>query len=57
MSIILRNTKNVFTKEQKIVTDEFLENHDKMKWKDLNPESRLSKTEDEYRKNYKAVYK
>ena len=57
MSIILRNTKNVFTKEQKIVTDEFLENHDKMKWKDLNPESRLSKTEDKYRRSYKAVYK
>jgi len=57
MSIILRDTKNMFTKEQKITTDEFLENHDKVEWKDLNPASRLSKTEDEYRRNYRAVYR
>jgi len=57
MSIILRNTQNKFCKEQKIVTDDFLDNYDKIKWGTIEPERRVSVVEDDKRKNYKSKYK
>lgn len=57
MSIILRNTKNMFSKEQKVVSDKFLERWDDVKWEPFIPENRISITEDEGRRNYKAVYR
>ena len=57
MSIVLRNTKNMFSKEQIVVTDEFLERWDAIKWEMPDSPSRESSSEDYYRRNYKAVYK
>jgi len=57
MSIILRNTKNMFSKEQKVVTGEFLERWDNIEWEMPIPESRISLSIDDHRRNYKAVYK
>jgi len=57
MSIILRNTKNMFSKEQKVVTDGFLERWDDIRWEMPVSKNRKSSTEDDYRVNYKAVYK
>jgi|GEM_PF-2115376 len=57
MSIILRNTKNMFSKDQKVVGDKFLERWDDIEWEMSTPKNRKSSTEDDYRVNYKAVYK
>ena len=57
MSIILRNTKNMFSKEQKVVTDGFLERWDDIRWEMPPPESRESTSVDDFRRNYRAVYK
>jgi len=56
MSIILRNTQNKFCKHQKTTTDDFLENHDKIKWGTIEPKNRTVIVEDEKRRNYKSKY-
>jgi len=57
MSIILRNTKNMFSKDQKVVGDKFLERWSEINWDMPVSKNRKSATEDDYRVNYKAVYK
>ena len=57
MSIILRNTKNMFSKDQKVVGDKFLKRWDKIKWEMPVPDNRISISIDDNRKNYKAVYR
>ena len=56
MGIILRNTKNMFCIEQKIVSEEFLKRHDSMKWGTIDPKNRKVLVDDKERKRYKAVY-
>ena len=56
MGIILRNSKNMFCKEQKIVTDEYLKRHDNTKWGTVNPDNRTIVIDDKERKRYKVVY-
>ena len=57
MSIILRNTKNMFSKEQKVVTEEFLDRWDMIRWGSPDHKNVVSRKSDEKRKNYKVVYR
>ena len=46
----------MFSKEQKIVSDEYLERHDKMKWGAVDPENKTVVVDDKERRRYKAIY-